>query len=376
MIGILAYFALSAQRIPPARKNLYLAFFFLGGVTALIGDLVPLVPRAMYFIFWVFPPNLGYFSEGGPNSEATRLVGARTMSLLIFSYMLARYGIRGIFLSGRPLRFLTFSFFFVFGLLGGFRGYILGCGLVFAFQFFLEGLHRTKLMAILTSFAIVGGLALIPLASHLPYNFQRAISFMPYKVSAAARGDAEASWEWRVQMWQALLPEIPQYLLVGKGYVISTVDYDFVMGPEASVRNTFAQNQALALAEDFHSGPISTIIPFGIWGCVVMLWFMGAGIWVTYNNYRYGDPALQTVNIFLLASFAAQVIYFLFCFGDLSGDMVKFTGLLGLSVSFNGGVRRHVNTIQSVAPKQKTEKFARLPSAPVPAFQRRRPGTL
>jgi hypothetical protein len=372
VVGLLGYFALSAQKTPPKRRNLYLALFFLGGLTAIIGDTVPLVPRPLRFIYWAFPPNLNFFTDVGPNAEAARLDGTRTMSLLVFTYMLARFGIRGIFLSGRPLRALMFLSFFTLGLFGGFRGYILGCGLVFALQFFLEGLHRTKMMAVLTAGGILGGLLLIPLASHLPYSFQRAISFMPYKVSTAARMDAQGSWEWRVTMWQALLPQIPQYLLVGKGYVISSVDYDFVMGPEASVRNTFAQNQALSLAEDFHSGPISTIIPFGIWGSLAFLWFMGAGLWVTYQNYRHGDPGMETMNIFFLAAFAAQIIYFLFCFGDLAGDMLKFTGLLGLNVSFNGGVCRRAPATRPIPTPQKTGPYAGLPSAPLPAFQRHR----
>jgi len=375
VVGILGYFALSAQRTPPERKNLYLGLYFLGGVSYIIGDLVPLLPHQLYFIFWVFPPNTNFFALQGPDAVATRLDGARTMSLLIFSFMLAWYGIRGMFLSRRPLRALVFVSFFTFGLLGGFRGYIVGCGLVFGLQFLLERLYRTKLMAILLSFGIVGALALIPLASHLPYTFQRAMSFLPYKVSARARLDAESTWAWRVQMWQALLPEIPQYLLIGKGYVISSVDYNFVMGPEASIQNTFAQNQSMVLAEDFHSGPISVVIPFGIWGCITFVWFLGAGLWVVYHNYRYGDPALLTVNTFILASYVAEVIFFLFVFGDLAGDMMKFSGLLGLSVSFNGGVRRHVHTIQAVSRKQKTGNFARLPASPLPAFQRQRPGT-
>jgi hypothetical protein len=366
---------MSAQRTPLKRKNLYLSLYFLGGVSYIIGDLVPLVPRSLYFIFWIFPPNLGFFALQGPDAVATRLEGARTMSFLIFSFMLAWYGIRGMFLSGKPLRALVFLSFFMFGLLGGFRGYIIGCGLVFGLQFFLEGLYRTKMMAILLSFGIVGALALIPIASHLPYTFQRAMSFLPYKVSSEARLAAQATWEWRVQMWQALLPEIPQYLLIGKGYVISTADYASVMGQEASIQNTFAQNQAMALAEDFHNGPISVIIPFGIWGCLTFTWFLIAGFWVVYHNYRYGDPALQTVNTFLLASYAAEIIFFLFCFGDLAGDMLKFTGLLGLSVSFNGGVRRRVHTIQAVSTTHKPGGFARLPASPLPAFQRQRPGT-
>jgi hypothetical protein len=235
-------------------------------------------------------------------------------------------------------------------------------------QFFLEGLHRTKLLAVFLSAGIIGGLALIPLAPHLPYTFQRTLSFLPYKVSTAARADAQASWEWRVQMWDALLPQIPQYLLLGKGYVISPLDYEFVMGPEASIRNTFAQDQGLALAEDFHSGPISVVIPFGIWGCIAFLWFLFAAIRVLYANYHYGDPALQTVNTYLLAAFIAQAIYFLFAFGDLSADMMKFTGLLGLSVSFNGGVRRPFGTMASKPQVEKIRNSTdmRPSSLPVP----------
>ncbi len=152
--------------------------------------------------------------------------------------------------------------------------------------------------------------------------------------------DAQASWDWRVKMWQGLLPQIPQYLLLGKGYNISPLDYDFVMGPEAAVHSAFAENDPLALAEDFHSGPISTIIPFGIWGCLALLWFLAAGTWALYRNYRYSDPALQRVNTFLLAAFVGETLFFLFGFGDLATDMMKFTGLLGLSVSINNGVCR------------------------------------
>ena len=124
---------------------------------------------------------------------------------------------------------------------------------------------------------IIGALALIPLAEHLPYPFQRTLSVLPYKVSNAARLDAQASSEWRLQMWQALLPQIPAIPSPRQGYVISPLDYDFVMGPEASVHYTFAENEASALAEDFHSGPISVVIPFGIWGCLALLWFLVAG---------------------------------------------------------------------------------------------------
>jgi len=293
------------------------------------------------------------------------------MCLFIFSFMLARYGIRGIFLSRKPWRLILFGGFFVLGLFGGFRGYIISCGLLFVLQFFLEGLHRTKLMAVFLAAGILGALALIPLADHIPYTFQRTISFLPYKVSTAAKLDAQSTWDWRVNMWQAILPQVPNYLLLGKGYVLSQRDFDIMTDAEGRYRNTgLAQNDPMVLSEDFHNGPLSVVIPFGIWGCLGFLWFIIAAARVLYLNYRYSDPALQRVNTFLLAAFVGETLFFIFGFGDLSGDMMKFTGLLGLSVSFNGGVRRPVRVIQPVREPEKSRGFVRLPPAPAPAFQR------
>ena len=38
------------------------------------------------------------------------------------------------------------------------------------------------------------------------------------------RLDAQNSSDWRVQMWQAVLPQVPEHLLLGKGYFVSASD--------------------------------------------------------------------------------------------------------------------------------------------------------
>ena len=224
--GILGYFALSAHRIPLERKNLYIGLYFLGGVAAFIGDLIPIMPHSFYFIYWIFQPNEYFFTIGGLDAETTRFGGAWATAIAVFSYMLARYGIRGIFLSGKPLRWITFVLISIYGLFGGFRGFVLLFALIFALQFFLEGLHRTRLLLVLLFAGILTAVALVPLAPHLPYTFQRALSFLPLKVDPMAQQDAHDSLDWRIQMWKALLPQVPQYLLPGKGYAISPSDYE------------------------------------------------------------------------------------------------------------------------------------------------------
>jgi len=221
---------------------------------------------------------------------------------------------------------------------------------------------------------ILGALALIPVSEHLPVGLQRTLSFLPYKVSTEAKLDAQATLNWRLDMWNSLLPQIPEYLLLGKGYTINPLDYEFVMGPEAAIHST-AENDPLALAEDFHNGPISVIIPFGIWGALAFLWFIAVGFRVLYANCRYGDPTLKTINSFLMAAFATRVIIFFLVGGDLSTDMMIFCGLLGLGVSFNGGVARRVRASRSAPQPGETSSFNQMSPTPLPAFQRRLPRT-
>jgi hypothetical protein len=367
--GILGYFALSAHRISPRHRNLFVGLFFLGGITSFIADLVPVLPHWSYFIYEFFTFNEYYFRAGGLG-ETARFSGAVGTSFAICFYMLARYGIRGIFLAGKPWRWVVFCLFATYMLFGGFRGFVFLLAVLLALQFFLEGLQRTKLLPVFLLIGMFGGLALIPLASHLPYPFQRALAFLPLNIDPVARHDAETSLDWRVDMWQSVLPEVSQYLFLGKGYVISQLDYQFVIGPQAAVQGTFSEDQAEALSSDYHNGPLSVLIPFGIWGAIAVLWFFCAAIRVLYANYRYGDPDLRTVNTFLLAAFLARTIFFFTIFGGLNSDMILFCGWLGFSVSLNGGMCRPPQAHQIARQPEPPQDFRRFLHPPAPAFRK------
>jgi O-antigen ligase len=101
---------------------------------------------------------------------------------------------------------------------------------------------------------------------------------------------ADASTDWRLNMWGALLPQIPEHLLLGKGLAISTEEFDEMMtGNEilqSSAERLDASQGSLALASDYHNGMISLILPFGVWGVLTVLWFLGAGIWVMPSTRR------------------------------------------------------------------------------------------
>jgi len=194
---------------------------------------------------------------------------------------------------------------------------------------------------------------LIPLASHLPFTFQRALAFLPLKLDPDARLSAQSTLDWRIDMWKALMPEIPPHLLLGKGYTIKPGEYE-MMAQNSPFQVIDPSQQSMALSFDYHNGPLSVILPFGIWGVIVFVWFLAAGVRVLYYNYKYGDPALQTINTYLLAAFLTNIISFIVAAGALNSSMMGFVGLLGLNIAVNGGVCRPFRTM---SPKTQFEKI-------------------
>jgi hypothetical protein len=351
--GIMGYFALSSRRIPPEHATLYVALFFLSGLTGFITDLTTLLMGSVWqYIFLIFPANS--YATASMGGDLLRFGGAWPVSLAIFSFMLAKYGLRGIFLSGKPWRWMVFGFAPAYLLLGGFRGFVMYFMILFALQFYLEGLLRTKLLPIFAVLGLMMIVLAVAMSQHLPGSIQRALSFLPIQVNQQVQQNADESLRWRLEMWKTVLPEVPKHLLVGKGYVVSKVDFDSLTGSDTAIHvgTGFVENDYMTVAGVYHNGPLSVVMTFGLWGVLAFVWFVAAGVWVLYRNYCYGDPALRTVNLFLLVAFATRLIFFLFIFGVLEDDIVNFSGYLGLGVALNGGV-----CSPKLAPARATEKY-------------------
>jgi hypothetical protein len=362
LVAIMGYFALTARRIPPKRAGLYVAIFFLAGCTSVIGDSIVFLPSAFNFIFAFFPANVYALSNGiNTDFSVTRFSGVGMMAMAIFFFMLARYGIRGIFMSGRPGRLLFFLLFSVLVLMGGFRMSLITCILIFAIQFYLERLHQTKLLMVFIFMGLIMATLSVPFADKLPASFQRSLAFLPLKIDPEVKANADDSSNWRLIMWSAVLPQVPQYLLLGKGYKLSALDYQMVT--TKGLAGLSAADWSSAIVGNFHNGPLSVVIFFGIWGVIAVVWFWTACVRALYDNYRYGDPSLRIANTFLFTYFVVKIIVFLFVFGALESDMLGFVGLIGLSISLNGGIRHPAKS-----PVQEAETRP-IPAPNQPRFQ-------
>ncbi len=353
--AILAYFALTWNTIARKQAYSYGSAFFLGGATSAIGNLLPFINPAFYIIFLIFPAEQSGFEAIGVLQQAAvnRLGGLTFASTAIFCTLLARYGIGGVFDISSPLKFLPCQFkggfevnkpwrlilfFFTLGLslVGGFRSALIVFALIFCVQFYYEKLFQTRLFPAFIFAGIVLAAAILPMADKLPLAMQRAISFLPVEIDPVAQSSADASTEWRVTMWKLVLPQVPQYLFLGKGYALNSHEMEILADQIA--RGQGDTMDMAWMAGDYHNGPLSVIMPLGIWGVIGFIWFLVAAIRALSQNYRFGDPALLNLNRFLLVFFIARTVHFFFFFGSLYSDLVLFTGIIGLSVSLNGGV--------------------------------------
>lgn len=333
--AIVGYFALVSQPIPLTKANFYVGLFFLTALTALIPNLVYLGGRSWYFLYYLFPPVYAVEQAMGDSALdplIVRILGLSAVATALLCWLLARYGLRRVLSVRKPWPLLVFLTALTAGVFCGFRSILGIFMLTLTVQFFLEGMFRARAMLLGLACLLVAGIIIIPNTDKLPLVVQRSISFLPVPLSPVVEQSAGGSTLWRLEMWKELLPEVPKYLIKGKGFGLDPTDIAFAAKFNRSV---IGYDLAITVG-DYHSGPLSLIIPLGIWGVIGFVWFLASSLKYLYRKYRRGAPELQSINTFLLAYFITRLVSFLFVAGSFFSDLFVFTGLIGLSVSLNG----------------------------------------
>jgi hypothetical protein len=365
--AIIGFLAMIARPVPLDKAQRYAGMFFLGAVTDAFASALPFLGPQFYFLFLIFPFENAGSIQGDFGTHINRLWGLTMGCLGVFLYVLAKHGVVGTLNLRKPIRLLAFLASVVLAALGGFRSVYVIMSITFLILFYLEGLMRSKYVVSLVLTAITALALVFPFANKLPLAMQRTLSFLPIRIDPIAQYDAESSTQWRLEIWQQVLPDIPKYFWLGKGLGISGSDLELAM--ELQRRGSLSSQEVMILAGDYHSGPLSLIIPLGIWGALAFIWFLAAAIRALYLNYRYGDENLKGVNALLLAYFLARTIFYFFIFGGFYGDLAVFCGIIGLNLSLNGGIRRPVRITKVVRDGEPTKELEP-PLVSVPVFGR------
>jgi hypothetical protein len=338
--AIIGYFAFTAGQIPMAKSGRMTALFFVSGATFILSNLAYTLGESFYFMFYLVPAGAAMAQAASDYgfTDIDRIQGLVQTSSAILCFMLAYYGIRDIFRPTKPWRVIFLLITIASSLFAGFRSAAVLLILIFGFQFYFEGLFRTRIFPVLIAIGIVAFGVVVLYANRMPLSVQRAISFLPVNIDAEARADATGSSEWRLQMWSIVWKEVPKYLVVGKGYSFDPSEMELTtLAIRMGILSSFEE---AIMAGDYHSGPLSVLVPFGVAGAIAFLWVLIAGFRVLHANFRHGDPALHKVNTTLLAVYLAQVACFVLIFGAFSTQLFVFLGLVGFSVSLNGGMAK------------------------------------
>lgn len=356
LAGIFGYFALVSRPLSKEQAHYLIPLFFATGIVAIGSDLAYAAGPAFYFLFLFFPVELAA-SQITSESTLYRLTGVAFGSSALIYTMILIYGIRGIFDLRHFWRLLIFICLFGLSLFGGYRSLLILTALVMITQFYFERLHKTHLFPIFIGIMVLLGGLTISFVDKLPLSIQRTLSFLPLDINPMAKADAMGTLDWRLQMWKIVVPEVPRYLLLGKGYGYDGTDY--LLTQESVRRGYYTSYEDTMISGNYHNGILTIIIPFGIWGMIGFLWCVGAGLWVLLRNYRYGDPDLAKYNTFFLGYYIARLIFYFLFYGQFDLDFLIFTGIIGLSVSLNRGVRGPTKEVTPVA----TTDVLELPSA-------------
>ncbi|HLH57247.1 MAG TPA: hypothetical protein VKY92_26945 [Verrucomicrobiae bacterium] len=345
--AIAGYFAFISQPVAAHRAKLLTSLFFLSAATSVLPVLIALAGSGMESLLVLFAQTSIAADTTIFGQDLQRYVGVMFMSQAVCWYMMLRFGIRGILDFGKPWRFGIFLVVLGLGLLGGFRSFLITLVTVALFQFYFEGLFRSRIFLWFSLAGVVGLTLLFAFSDRLPLVVQRSISFLPVQVDPAVRRDAEGTWDWRWEMWRTALGLVPRYLLLGKGFNFDGTDaYLTALGAQRGMSTAY---DAAIISGDYHQGILTLIVPFGIWGFLAFVAFCVASLRVLYINYRYSPPEFRSLNTFLLAYFAGRLVFYCLFYGEFYIDLMLFTGTVGLSLSVNGGVRQRMHAPAPVA---------------------------
>lgn len=252
-----------------------------------------------------------------------------------FSFLMARYGADGIFVFSRPWRLALFVGTLIASGFAGFRSLVILISVSFLLMFWIQKLWQTRVLLIVTIIVVLLAAGLVAFSNKMPIQIQRTFSFIPIlDIDPLTRQTAQDSTEWRLEIWREALPMVPRYLFYGKGYVINPDELY-----QVQVANEFGTAQSWEgafIAGDYHNGPLSLIIPFGIYAVVAFLWFGVASARLLYRYYQECPPELKRINGFLFSLFVARLLFFFFVFGSFQAEFFYFTGIIGIAVALNG----------------------------------------
>ncbi len=248
-----------------------------------------------------------------------------------------------------------------FAALSGYRTEIVIVGLTYIVGIAYRGGAFSVIFSLISLIIGIVLLAIINIATPLPANIQRSLSFIPGTWDQAHIQDAEGSTEWRVDMWkEALLTDFwIKNKILGDGLgmtqeefnFLSTFDENKVSREARRVKLSYQQEYMMA-SGSYHSGPVSTIRTIGYVGLAILIL---AQIRLAVHAHRQIKRARKTewfpLTLFIGIPIICAPFLFIFVFGDFGIGISGF--LMGAAMvrllENNLPLPKYIRAKQSVA---------------------------
>ena len=278
--AILTSFLLCWLRVPAKEIRYAVWLSIIGGlINLVISVLGRAIPVLGYYTGTAGTVEASYSDQVEDVGKATRIsylgIFSENLSLWISSF-------KSPFLAcfhplWLPLLFICFGA----AAMSGFRNDVAAIGLTFLVGIYYYG----GIKQLLTSFGL-GALALIALivvnlVAPLPPNIQRSLSFLPGTWEERYVSDAEASSDWRVELWEEVLYTdrwiSNKWIGDGLGFTARELGYQqslqLTQMTGTGLSGFDAHREFLLANADYHSGPLQTIRVIGYFGLALLMIF-------------------------------------------------------------------------------------------------------
>lgn len=212
----------------------------------------------------------------------------------------------------------------------GYRNAVAYVGLIYMIGLAYRGGVAAMIIAGFSGALGLGALALFNLALPLPANIQRALSPLPGTWEQRHQEAADASTEWRVEMWkEALLTDFwIQNKILGDGMGLSAREYKILAereegGAFVSLGSGLSdQQEAMMLTGGYHSGPVQCVRTVGYVGLAILLLAMIRNAVHAHRQIlRCRHTEWQPVALFFGVPVIVLPIFYVFVFGDFGRDV-------------------------------------------------------
>lgn len=180
-----------------------------------------------------------------------------------------------------PKRVVLVAGALLFSLISGFRSNFFELIVMLSLWTVLRGKNKVMTFLGIGTVGLMAWGSAILLVDYLPANMQRTLSILPgvHVYGETAQG-AQVSLDWRFEVWRYAVTKVPEFALIGRGLVTDVADVAYLQ------RSFYVSPDFAWVIGNYHSGPLSILLTFGIPGAIAFF-----GFWL--GGFRKGLIALR-----------------------------------------------------------------------------------